>query len=159
MPTDEKGKERVFVSPRIERHVATDHVLLRAERGQARVEFPAPSVVVIRWEGHLSEGLARAATAEVEPVIERAGIIDLFTDANTTLHDPAQPNMRPYMDAWMKRWGSSFRSVHVFVGSKVVSMALTVSNMLVGGFFQIYSQRAAFEAALRAAVRAAPPAR
>jgi hypothetical protein len=137
----------------VERHVEGPVVLLSDPRGQARVKFLAPAVVHVQWIGRTSEAIARAATAEIDRIIVHVRPIDLFFEpvGQTT----PELGMRAHLDEWSNRWYSAICSQHVLLlaPSKVTSMAVTVSNMLLGGRLQIHSHRASFEAALRAATR------
>jgi hypothetical protein len=138
---------------RVERRVERDDVLLRDDRGQTRVEYPAPAVVVVRHHGVFTEALARATTAEIEKVIALARGIDLFFDGRDGETKAVDPKMRPYMDAWTKRPRGALRSLHLLPNSKLGMMMLTVANLLTGGFMQIHTSVATFDAALVRAVR------
>jgi hypothetical protein len=151
----EQGEGAATAITHVERRVERDHVLLSEGRGQVRVECPAAAVVLVRViSGPFTEPLARAYTTEVEGVIASVGAIDLFVDAQSSV-DVVDPKARPYMMGWTNRWRGSLRSVHMFApgSNKVVSMVLTVANLLTGGSMQLHTSRAAFDAALRHAVR------
>jgi hypothetical protein len=152
MPTREDEQPFSAASTRVERRVERNHVLLRDDRGQARVECPARAVVLVRIRGLFSKALAQAVTAEIEHVLARVRPIDLFIDGRTGVPH-VDPEMRPYMGAWTQRWRSALRSQHILPGSKLGIMMLTVANLLTGGSMQIYTSQAPFDAALRLAIR------
>jgi hypothetical protein len=56
------------------------------------------------------------------------------------------------MTGWHKALAPQTRSLHVFVRSKLIAMSVSVVNMLTGGMLRPYTNRAAFDAAIAAAV-------
>jgi hypothetical protein len=151
MPPDEDLLSSPAAHAGVERRVDGGAVLFSDGRGQVRVECPAPAVVVLRVSGVTTEGVIRAGTAVADAVLLRDHAADCFFDLQDAVTQ--EPGVRSHMQAWDARWGGAIRSIHVLLPSrsKVVAMAVTVASMLLGRRMQTYTQRAAFDAALRAA--------
>jgi hypothetical protein len=137
----------------VQRRVDGDRVVLSDRAGELRIEFPAPAVLVMRSIGRGTEAQFRAATAEADAAIARVQIIDIFADIEEqTGFDTA---VRTHVQAWQKRQRSALRSSHVLFapGNKLLAMAVSVANMVIGGFLKIHTKRATFDDALRAAIK------
>jgi hypothetical protein len=94
-----------------------------------------------------------AVTAEMERLIESVQTIDIFVEVMDAATVP-DPGVRSHMQAWSQRWRAAIRSHHIYIaGSKLYTMVITVANLVSGGSLTVHASRAAFEAALRVAVR------
>lgn len=138
----------------LQRRVDEGGVVLSDGAGELRIEFPAPAVLVIRSTGRGTEAQFRAATAEADAAIARVQSIDIFSDNEE--QQGFDTAVRTHVQAWQKRQRSAIRSSHVLFapGNKLLAMAVSVANMVVGGFLKIHTKRATFDAALRDAIKA-----
>jgi hypothetical protein len=145
------GEPATTTTPSVERRVEADRVRLSDAKGQAYVECPARNVVLVRTRGYQTEAMARAVTVELERVIARVGPVHNFFDAQ---HQAGlEPGVRSYWQAWLKTREGSVPSTQILLPAsfKLVAMALSVANMMLGGRWRVHAQPASFEAALRAA--------
>jgi hypothetical protein len=112
------------------------------------ITSPKRGVVVVRFEGFATSDVAESILAAIEDQIAKAGTITAFDDWElATGYDPI---VRAKLTDWMSANGSRIRATHVLVKSKVVSMGLSVANMILGSRYKIvaYSDRRRWQAAL-----------
>ena len=134
----------------VERTVEGSVVHLRDDQGSMRIE-PLGNVVRSIQIGRHTEGLAVAASAEVEAVMERVGPVHNFYDGwAQDGHDPA---IRRHWQTWATAQKARLLSTQILYRPKntIATMATTVANLVLGGSLTIHTSQVAFEAALRAA--------
>ncbi len=115
-------------------------------KGESLLTSPKPDMVVLKITGHLDKNMGRRALDLVEKAAASHRVFYLFCDwAEMNGYDSEIRNM-------YTQWIASNRSrlkVHILVGSKIVSMGVSVANLALGGSLVGYTNRTAFEAALR----------
>lgn len=134
----------------VERTVEGNVIHLRDAQGSMRVEVIG-NVVRSTQTGRHTEGLARAASREVEAVMTRLGPVHNFYDGwAQDGHDPA---IRKHWQTWATAHKTRLLSTQILYRPKntIATMATTVANLVLGGSLTIHTSQVAFEAALRAA--------
>lgn len=124
------------------------------------MSVPAATVVGVRVVGYLDTPLVPYTMQKTDELTARGVKPTVFNDwwemtgydseARIRLTEWTRSNL-----ALGKTWPS-----HVLMRSKIVAMGVTVANMALGGALVVHSDRAVFDAELRAAARrSASPAR
>ena len=115
-------------------------------KGESLLTAPKADMVLFKVVGHLDKTMGRRTLDLVEKAAIPHRIFYLFCDwAEMNGYDSEIRNM-------YTQWIASNRSrlkVHILVGSKLVSMGVSVANLALGGSLIGYTNRTAFEAALR----------
>lgn len=121
--------------------------IIRDERGELAMWEASPALLRTVLRGYLSAGLAEQMIATMEGMIAGRAF-DLFHDWSAyTGHDPGA---RSTMTQWSFRNRSQLRSLNILMPppTKMISMAIAASNMILGGFMRVHHNRAAFDAEL-----------
>jgi len=115
-------------------------------KGESLVTAPKPDIVLMKVIGHLDKVMGRRTLDIVDKLVPQHRVFYLFCDwAEMNGYDSEIRNM-------YTQWVASNRSrlkVHILVSSKLVSMGVSVANLALGGSLIGYTNRPAFEAALR----------
>jgi len=139
--------------PQIEKKREGD--LWRGDRGDLVVSYPAKTVILFRYTGHIDATVMPTIVSSVDRVL-RAGIRpDIFVD----LYDVTGYDSQYRIE--VTKWGGTIRDrVGVFmllVRSKLVAMGVSVSNLALGGFMTATSKRGQFDTGLAVAIRRGHP--
>ena len=117
-------------------------------KGESIMSTPKPNVVYFQVTGHLDKTIGRRFLDLVDRVVAVQSHFHAFCDfADTTGYDSEVRTM-------FTQWVASHRirtTVHILVGSKIVSMGVSVANLALGGSLIGYTSRAIFDAAFRSA--------
>jgi hypothetical protein len=119
--------------------------IVRDDRGEMGLWEASPRMLRTVLSGYLSAGLADQMIAAMERIIAGRAF-DVFHDWSAyTGHDPAA---RSTMTQWSFRNRSLLRSLNILMPppTKMMSMAIAASNMILGGFMRVHHSRAAFDA-------------
>lgn len=119
--------------------------IVRDDRGEMGLWEASPGTLRTVLRGYLSAGLAEQMIAAMERMIAGRAF-DLFHDWSAyTGHDAAA---RSTMTQWSFRNRSQLRSLNILMPlpTKMISMAIAASNMILGGFMRVHHSRAAFDA-------------
>jgi hypothetical protein len=119
------------------------------DRGTLTCEEASRSVVLFRLKGHLDVSFARAIKKTVEVVLASGARPHLFFDADEATGLDSQFRMQ--LTPWHKEVQPRVSSQNVLVRSKILAMAISVSNMAIGHVIKPYNRRQEFEAAIAAA--------
>lgn len=116
-----------------------------SERAELKTWFPASSVVVVEFSGHLTASAVKRLIASVAPALACAGLIDAFNNwQDMTGYDS---EARLALSEWVIET-RRFSSVNILVRSKLVAMGVAVANLAVGGTIASYTSRSSWQAAL-----------
>ncbi len=120
------------------------------DQGEVRVSEPAPGVILFVEKGYLAAGFI----AKIVGIYERAAADGkhphVFIDGEfLTGHEPP---LRADLTTWVQKNRTRLGSVHMLVRSRLVKMAIAVSNLSLGGLMHTYNDRAPFQIALNQAV-------
>jgi hypothetical protein len=124
--------------------------LLSTPAGSVECSEPAPGVLVVVARGHLEASLVPPVLAWRDRAVARLGSIDIFDDGVDLKSYDSEA--RVLLTAWGKRNRDKVREHHILFRSRVVAMGISVANLALGGHIQTHTSRAAYEAALAAAV-------
>lgn len=117
-------------------------------KGEMTISLPKPDIVVCKGVGHLDKIMGRKFLDVVEKVSATNRQFNAFCDwAEMNGYDSEVRNM-------FTQWVAGNRTrvaVHILVGSKLVSMGVSVANLALGGSLVGYTNRTSFDAALRSA--------
>lgn len=118
--------------------------------GEVRASVPAPGVVLIAVIGPSTQATAPLMTSLVEREIALGRRVSWFGDyERMTTYDP---DVRSALVDFTRRNREHFDVVGIFVQSRIVALAVTVANTMVGGFLETYTSREAFDRALGASL-------
>lgn len=118
----------------------------KSDKGESQVASLKPNLVVFKVIGHLDKAIGRRTMAAVEKAMGQQRPFHLFCDwAETTGYDSEVRSMFTQFVATNRLR----LKLHVLVGSKIVSMGVSVANLALGGILIGYTNRTAFEAVLR----------
>jgi hypothetical protein len=114
------------------------------ERSEATFREVSPGVLLFAFKGHMAAELVAKISGAVAPFVERREQFDVFFDTEKmTGYEPA---FRQRMTAWHEEVKPWTRSAGVLVSSKIVSMAISVANLVTGGILKTFADRPSFEA-------------
>ena len=117
-------------------------------RGQAETQVLKPDVIYLKVTGHLDKATGAFALGNVQKMAAaaRGGRITVFCDwADMSGYDSE-------VRATFTQWVASNRTTvkfHLLVASKIVSMGVSVANLALDGVLIGYTNRTAFDAAMR----------
>lgn len=121
---------------------------LTSAKGDVVLTWPRPDVIIIKVTGHFDRQLGNFILDSTTRTLQTAKRIAIFCDwSETTGYDSD-------VRVSFTHWASTHRSnakFHLLVNSKIVSMGVSVANLALGGLLTVYSNRPAFDAALRSA--------
>lgn len=124
-----------------------------SETGAIELERPEPAVLVARFRDHLTEDFAPALMTALDDVLATEEHLTVFVYADAL--QSYDTGLRLQMTNWIRRRRHRLAGVHLVYASQVIALAVALVNLAVGGLLRGYDDRAAFDAALAAAVRAA----
>jgi hypothetical protein len=117
-------------------------------KGSCECTIPQPSIVLFKVKGHLEKPVGRQIVEVMDKMVAAQRHFDAFCDfSEMTGYDSEVRTM------WTQ-WVASYRTrstIHILVGSKIVSMGVSVANLALGGVLVGYTSHAMFDAALRSA--------
>lgn len=118
--------------------------------GSLRVKRPAPGVVVFEFGGKMMPEFVPKIRAAAEEALRHDGSVALFFDTEkmSTYH----PEFRRQMTSWHEELKDVTRSAGVLIRSRIIGMAIAVANLVTGGKLEAFSNRSAFEAAIKKAM-------
>ena len=106
----------------------------------------APRVLYQAVSGPYTLDMARAQLAHFEQLLRAGGPAQVFTDACAT--PTAATDARELTTRWIERHGHQLE-LHILQRSALLEMAIRVVSLFARGRLHSYTDRAAFEAALR----------
>jgi hypothetical protein len=115
------------------------------DRGRYRLYFPRPWIAVQRVEGHCSTVMATQSTEWIGAQA-RLGQLDVYNDFEEMKSFTSEG--RQHTIDWTGANPTLVSTVHVLVGSPLVSMATTVAGLVLRTRLRGYHSRSTFEAAL-----------
>lgn len=118
----------------------------KSVKGESITWNPRPDILVFKVVGHLDKVMGRRFLDIIEKAVEAQRHVYGFVDwAEMTGYDSEVRSM------WTQFMASnrSRVSAHILVGSKLVSMGVSVANLALGGTLVGYTSRAMFDAVLR----------
>lgn len=117
-----------------------------SSRGEVQTELPKPDVVILRITGHLDRPMSNHVIDILNRVAAGIKRLNVFCDwAEMTGYES---DVRSTFTQWVAS-NRSRVTFHLLVGSKLVSMGVSVANLALGGILVGYTNRASFDAALR----------
>lgn len=125
----------------------------RDARGRLEVSVLAPGIVFQRAEGHASAEIASKLRERLDELVARFGKIELFDDWYEMKSYDSEA--RRIIERWTLTRKASVTGIHVLLSSKMVAMAISVSNLMNGGVTVAYNDRAAFERVMKGALERA----
>jgi hypothetical protein len=140
----------------IERETLPDgSTVVRCDRCRFVFRRPRPGVLLVIIEGYDDGSLGDACFDQIQAEMARFGPLELFFDTGATLG--AATPVREAYTAWFAAQQARLRRVHIFGASRFILSTMHISRELsrTGDLIVVYSDRAAFDAALGRA-RAAP---
>lgn len=126
----------------------TEH--FTTSKGEAMCTIARADVLVIKVTGHLDRPMGDFIVARVNRLFDgnKGRITSYFCDwSETTGYDS---EVRTLFTQWVATHRNHVK-FHLLVGSKIVSMGVSVANLALGGALTGYTNRPAFDAALRSA--------
>ena len=131
-------------------------ILLRAARCRFTFRRPRPGVLLVIIDGYDDGAFGDAPFDHIFADIARFGTLELFVDTTQALG--AVTSVRESWTAWFAAQKPRLRRVHLAGASKFMLSALHITKELsrTGDLIQVYSDHAAFMAALARAGTAAP---
>lgn len=119
-------------------------------RGFIEVGLVAPGVIYQTASGHGSAELARSLVTRLDELVGRAPRVLIFDDwYGITGYES---DARRVIERWTIQNRPSIEKIHVLLSSKLVAMAISVSNLVTDTATVPYTDRGAFEAALSSAL-------
>ena len=119
-------------------------------KGWLEVGILAPGVVYEVGEGHASEDIGQSLCTRLDELVVRFGKVQISDDwYGITGYDAGA---RRVVEGWTTKNRGSIERIHVLLSSKLVAMAVSVSNLVTGGVTTAYTKRADFDRALAAAL-------
>lgn len=129
----------------------------RQEKWEIHVENPAPGLLLARASGMMDlESVGHLMDAFDQVAAAHPGKVDAFHDWEEM--DGYAPDARQRYITWSKSHQERLSGVNILVRSRLVHMAVAVSNVVVGGAMRAYSVRAHWEEALNKAIASRTPA-
>ena len=117
-------------------------------RGEISLSSPKDGVVVFKVSGHFDKPMGTRIVDTMEQVVSAHRRFHAFCDwAEIVSYDS---EVRAMLTQWVAQH-RTHGTYHMLVGSKIISMGVSVANLALGGVLVGYTNRASFDAALRAA--------
>jgi hypothetical protein len=111
---------------------------------------PAPGVLQTRATGHADVAAVEKLTAAYDSIERVVPRVDVFHDwAGITGY---APDARVLYTAWSKAHGHTVGTVAILMKSPLVSMGISVANIVLGGTLKPFTNRAQWEALLASTV-------
>ncbi|HEU4406147.1 MAG TPA: hypothetical protein VFS43_12860 [Polyangiaceae bacterium] len=120
------------------------------DQGEVRVSEPAAGVVLFVEKGYLGAAFVEKLIGVYERSVEGGGRPHVFIDGGFLTG--YEPPLRADLTTWLRKNRGRLGSVHVLVRSRIVKMAIAVSNLTLGGMMHTYNERGPFQIALNQAV-------
>jgi hypothetical protein len=106
-----------------------------------------PRIVIIRIEGHAREEVLEPLLSTLEGAM-RLGPVIAFDDwEGVTGYDSA---VRVRMTAWTRRFSGGIVATHILMGSRILSMGVSLASRAADLPVTVYDERSEFERVLRA---------
>jgi hypothetical protein len=121
--------------------------------GAAVIERLGDDVIRLELSGSVGQDLGEIVFSAMAREVKKLDRFSLFLDLETL--DDYHPSLRPRAVEFVRREPGRLIAVHGLAGTKIAAMALTVSNLALGGKVRTYRDRLAYEIALRDAVHVA----
>jgi hypothetical protein len=121
--------------------------------GAAVIERLGEGVIRLELSGSVGVELGDIVFAAMAREMKKLHRLSLFLDLEHL--DDYPPTFRPRAVEFIQRDPARLMALHGLAGTKIAAMALTVSNLALGGKVQTHPDRLSFELALRDAVRGA----
>lgn len=119
-------------------------------RGELRISLPGPTIVLVRFIGHLEASLVLHVKAPTDRLMAKGTMPAVFNDWwEMTGYDS---DARIQLTEWTLKNRKRMSAAHVLTQSKIVAMGVTVANLGLGGSLAVYTDRVKFEAALQSCV-------
>lgn len=122
-------------------------MLYRTSVTELRVSSPGRGVFHSELRGELTPHAMRWALGEMQRVLDRDGRLRVFHDwLAMTKH---APGARADATRWILARRDRVEALHVLlvVQSKILAMAIEATNLVLGGFMVVHTDRASFERA------------
>ncbi len=124
------------------------------ERGELIIRRPAPGVLLFIERGYLAGSRAGEIIKAKEAELRLSPRLTLFVDGEKL--DGYDPPIRTMPTDWLKKNSSRVSAQHMLVKSQIARMGLAVAGLALGTVIRGYTERRAFEEALRVAIKDAP---
>jgi hypothetical protein len=126
-----------------------------SSRGEVRVFGPARGIYLTYARGHADGIMANGIVESGNLLLESNPKLEVFHDFEGLDSYETEARVR------LTQWGIDIRHrvtrIHVLVRSKLAKMGVAVASIALAGLIKAYDDRAEFESALDAAIRAASP--
>lgn len=124
---------------------------LENDRGKLSIWLPAPGIIAHSFVGHFDVEFASAVIAVHEKVLNRPGPIVFFNDwEGMSAYDS---DARVLATEWVHARRPRIAGIHVLVQSRLVGMGVSVASLTIGRILTSYTDRDAWEVALREQVQ------
>jgi hypothetical protein len=124
------------------------------ERGELTIQRPAPGVLLYIEKGYLEGSRGELIVGAMERELKFASKLTIFVDGEHL--EGYDPPIRTMPTDWLKKNTARVECQHMLVRSQIAKMGLSVAGLVLGAVIKGYTDRRAFEQALRAAVARAP---
>ncbi len=117
----------------------------RTPGGTFELRQPSESLALTKVAGHIDEELGRIiAEAHFAMLTKTAGVHTFHDWFEASGYDSGA---RKTLTNMVLQLRPKLGSVHILVSSRILSMGISVANVVLGGFIRSYSERQKFEAA------------
>jgi hypothetical protein len=124
--------------------------LYEGPRMTGRLWVVTPGVVATRVAGHVDAGCVRWYTSRVDRLLLDGRVLQTFHDWEGI--DSFDPDVRKPYRAWAERRVNLVKPPHFLVRSRILSMAVTATALILQHGLVAHTERRHFEAALDAAI-------
>lgn len=114
-------------------------------RGTLTIALPYPGIVRMTVVGRASVEHGQHIVEKLEEAIRKSGTIRVFDDWEAVTGYDSEVRLR--LTDWTRLHHEQIPETHILVGSKIVSMGLSVAAMLLKKPLEVYTNRARFERA------------
>lgn len=130
-----------------------DAELFEGARMTGRLWVFAPGVVATRVEGHVDASCVRWYTSRIDRLLLDGRTIQTFHDWSGI--DSFEPDVRAPYRAWAQRRIHLLKPAQFLVRSKILSMAISATALVLDHGLVAHTDRSRFELALEDAIRGA----
>ncbi|WP_437744881.1 hypothetical protein WMF39_07585 [Sorangium sp. So ce1504] len=123
---------------------------ISTDRGEVRLEHPAPGVLVVRCSGHGEAAFVPPLVSLFEALAASGHPADLFVDAERLTDFDRE--YRTGMVMWIKRNRPRVHCINVLVRSRFAAMGVSLASLRERGLLVPFVRREDFEDTLRAVV-------
>lgn len=115
-------------------------------KGSLEVGFLKPGVIFQLAQGHATSDVALGLCTRLDELVTRFGKVEIFDDwYGITSYDA---EARRLIERWTTVNRPAIERIHVLLSSKLVAMAVSVSNLVTQGATVAYTDRSAFDRVL-----------